>query len=303
MKWHTHLMLDSWSEMVADSGHGIPRGGTLTHARRARAHVTQRLHGWAFLPALAFVAIALTLLADGDTVLGWTGVALAIPVTWLSGIWVRPWGDDAYALAMRDVLRMLPLEADHINRRRQEQMRLMIRNLSERDSPRDLVGPHRDILRCMREIYDVDVAYDGPLDERAVCLYEKRLELLRLCDELKTEPEGQYVLVLRRGVDDFIDAAGSGKDRLEGPLQRSTEKLLKVRPPRRWRETHHKLVAQFGEYFGAVHNYYVSLEGGDLGAIRHAARDAAMRHEEVSRIAGEYVKELGKSYSGTRAGT
>jgi len=269
----------------------------LLYARRLRAYVAEGLHGWAFLLALALVAVALTLVVDGNTVFGCAGLLLAIPVTWLGGIWVTPWGEDAYARAMRDVIRTGPAEANHADRRRHDQMRRLTTTITELEPPQQLVELHRRVVGCMREIDRLETDHGVAPEDRAVRMYELRRELSRLLDDVTADgASGSYLLRLKRGVEDLIRT--STRDTVQATFQRRSERLVKIRPPQRWRDRHDRSVKIFSDYFSALPSYYASLKDGDIDAIRDAAKMMAVRHEELTRFTEDYLQELGEQYTG-----
>jgi hypothetical protein len=270
----------------------------LSYARRMRTFLVAQFRGWAFLPALAFVAIALTFLASGDILLGGVGIVLSVPLTWLGGIWILPWSEDAYALAMRDVIRTGPLEANALSHARWDRTKHIISSVSELDPPRELGVLYQKIVDKMNTIARIQAEDDRPLDECAVMMYETRQQLDRCLDELKERNSDGYAIGLAHAVEMFVAEVPWTQGLAGSPFHRRSERLAKIRPPQHWATRHDIAVELFSGYFEALHNFDVVMEKRDLDAVRRAAKKIALQHTALNQFAGEYLRDLGNCYAG-----
>jgi hypothetical protein len=276
-------------------------GLALLYARRVRAYLVRRLHGWVYLFALTIVAVAILLVADGDKVLGYVVLLLAIPATWLGGVWVSPRGDDAYVLAMRDVIRGGAAEATNANRVRQDHMRILRKTITDLDPPRQLTDFHQQVVSQLESIDRFEADGAGTLEDRAVRMHEIRRELVRVLDDLTVQPSEPYVGELTCRIEDYMRETISSLDIVQKPFRQRSEKLTKIRPPQRWKARHEMSVKTFSDYFSALHNYYATLEDESIDAIRHAAKELAVQYEELTRFVDDYLQELGACYTGHHA--
>jgi hypothetical protein len=255
-----------------------------------------------FALALALVAAALALVADGETVIGCIGLVLAIPVSWLGQVWVIPWGGDAYALAMRDVLYTGAVDssyADHLRRDRLSNLGKDVAEL-ECDSSQQLSEIHRLVVVRIQEIARLDAGGDGSLAERAVYAHEIRRELVDQLKELEVYPADSYGARLASGVANFLHEATDARRMLHESLTQMSEQLVKIRPPRHWRDQHSRYLEEFCDYVSTLGDYYTALEGGSIDAIRVAAVQVSGQHKVMVRDTESYLRELGKRYTGDR---
>jgi hypothetical protein len=85
--------------------------------RRARGWVRSRFKGWAPWLGYVYLALALACVVEEPAALGAVGLVLGVPVTWVCGLWVVPRSEDAYVLAVSNMLQDWGVEVELAQRR------------------------------------------------------------------------------------------------------------------------------------------------------------------------------------------
>jgi hypothetical protein len=273
----------------------------LRHARRLRAYLVRRLHGWTYLIALACIAVGFFLVADGGAIFGCIALLLAVPATWLGGVWVSPWGDDAYVRAMLYVIRDGMIDAKHGDELRRDRLSKLKSTIIELTPPPEFTDLHRGIVSMMREIDRL--AMDGTLDDlesRAIRIYELRTKLRGQIDDLRGYSVESYVFGLKGALEELLYATSDTFTVIEEPLRRRGQRLRGMRAPQHWRERHGRYVDTFGDYISALRDYYATLEGESVDATRQAAYKLRVRREALGRLTETFPRELSETYTGQR---
>jgi hypothetical protein len=102
------------------------------HLRAVRSRMTPRHTIGLRVVALSVVGVAFFFLVEGNVAVGVVFLLLSGVVTWLAGLWVIPWGIDAYSRRLSHIMRTLNIDLRYED---------------------DHTGAHRDSLqRCIHRV-------------------------------------------------------------------------------------------------------------------------------------------------------
>jgi len=116
-----------------------------------RARVASRLTMGLRVIALGIVAVAFFLLVEGDVVVGLFVLLLGGVVAWLVGLWVVPWGVDAYSRKLSHIMRDLvgDLQYEDQTGAGQDSLRRCIRRMQRLKPPAVWAVDHREHVEAL----------------------------------------------------------------------------------------------------------------------------------------------------------
>jgi hypothetical protein len=270
----------------------------LLDARRFRAFLANRLHGWTFMIALGFVAAALALLVDGDIVAGIGVTFVALPAVWLSGVWVSPRGVDRYALRVSDVLQDGSRAANSASRACHGALRKLRTLIEEVDPPLDCTSIHREITDRMHEMDRLEADHSDLLADRAIRMNVIRSDLSSALERLSACPSDSQANELVRLVDRLVRELADARRATEAPLKEMSERLRKITVPRGWRDKHDRCESAVSAYLAALNSFNDARESEDADAIRGTAQKLSVEQVAMEACIKEYVDDLRANYQG-----
>jgi hypothetical protein len=270
----------------------------LLDARRVRAFLAHRFRGWMFFIALGIVAAALTLLIDGDTIIG-TGVTLvALAAIWLGGVWAWPWGVDRYVLRVSHVLQAGSSEANSASAVRQASRRKLRAMIEEVEPPPGRVGIRREIVARIGEMDDLEAGRSDSLAERAIRMNTIRRDLISTRERLSAWNSDSRVDQLARLLDRLLRDIADTRRATEAPLEEMSELLRKMPVPQGWKGKHSRCESILSTYLAALRRFNDARESEDTAAIRGAGLELSVEQATMEKRINEYVDELRAKYRG-----
>ncbi|HEX3391530.1 MAG TPA: hypothetical protein VHS55_03110 [Solirubrobacteraceae bacterium] len=272
----------------------------MSYRRRARAFLRRHLGIAAPLLALAVVSTALVLVANGSAIVGCGVLLLAIPSTWLGGLWVAPNSVDTYSRRMAHLLRDEVAQAAQENRRQIKRIQAMTATVAELDPPEQLRGLHARVLGILREIDSIKRDDPEMLVDRTVRVFGLRRQLCQIREELGEYPVEPYLVTLADVLDRRMIVTSETAEAVQRPLRRQNEALKRVKIPRAWLSRHNAYVEQLTSYLAALEEYYRTVTGDSAAEAEMAARILRTKQRQVKELVDEYFVAFHTYHSGDR---
>lgn len=294
LQYRKHRPTDHTMRGVLDS--------LILDARRFRAFLAHRFRGWIFFIALAFVAAALTLLIDGDTIVGICVTLVALAAIWLGGVWAWPLGVDRHVLRVTHVLQAGSSEANSASMVRQASLRKLRGMIEEVEPPPDCVGVRREIVARMREMDDLEAGRSDSLAERAIRMNTIRRDLISARKRLSAWDSDSRTDQLARLLDQLLRDIADTRHATEAPLEEMSELLCRMPVPQRWKGKHSRCESTLSTYLVALRRFNDARESEDAAAIRRAGQELSVEQATMETRINEYVDELRATYLGRVGG-
>jgi len=268
------------------------------HARRFRALLMHRFHGWLFMIALGLVAAAVTLLLDGDTVSGISVTVIALSAIWLAGIWPWPWGMDRYVLRVSDVLQAGSREANSASCTRRASLRTLRTMIEQVDPPLDCIGTQQEIVDRMEEVDYLEAEDKGSLADRAIRMNAIRSDLISALVRLSAWQSDSEVNRLAQLGDQLLRDMADTRRATEAPLEEMAERLRKIAVPRGWKGKHSRCESVLGTYLVALRRFNNARESEDNDAMQRAAQELSVEQVAMEKSINQYLDDLRANYQG-----
>jgi hypothetical protein len=271
---------------------------TMSHRRLVRAFIQRRLGIAAPLLALAIVSGAFVLIVDGSIAVGCVVLLLAIPSTWMCGLWIVPNSVDAYAHKMAHLLRDDFAETTREDHQQVERLRDITAAIERLEPPREFMELHVRVLDILQQMDSIKQDDSRELVDRTAQAFRLRQQLLQIREELDGYAAESYIVELADALDNRMVVTTEAADAIQRLLQHQGETLKKLKVPRSWGSQHNAYVQQFTSYLEALERYYGVIKGGSIGEAERAARLFGTQQKKVEELMDEYRVAFHSYHSG-----
>lgn len=241
--------------------------------------VRRWLKGWAPLCGYLYLGAALTALIDVSVALGVIALVLGIAVTWVCGMWVAPRSEDAYLLELSRCMTEWTRDVEAMRARRAASADYGSEILAT--LPASVSSDLRDRLSSAlgRETEE-----SPPTRDR---LYARALEAHELSGLLQMTLAGLHTAEdvhearLGAAITDRKAAVEVAQREFLDVLLREQAYLAGMKPPASLRVQHDGYVQLVGDYREAVTACNLAIEGGQVAAVKQAAKEMCDRWQAM----------------------
>lgn len=238
--------------------------------RQVRSWVRSRLGRYA--PWLGYVYLALVLVCaiEVSTALGTVGLVLAVPFTWICGLWVFPGGEDAYVLAVSNTLHNCKMQVGQAQRR----------HAAENDRiATAILASLLDSLELHQRLSSVlghGPENGGPARERMyarmIFSHEQFIVLKETLAQIENKRDDRASVVQAK-LTTLLDAKQVANHEFLDALSEERARLAKAKPPPILCGFHNSLLDLCDQYRNAVAVCYEAIEGDRADSLQQAAHE------------------------------
>jgi hypothetical protein len=250
------------------------------------------------LLALTVIGAAIVLISNGYVLLGCVVLLLAIPSTWLGGLWVMPNSVDAYARRIVPLLRDDFVEATWESRRQDERLRAITAAIAQLEPPHDFMELHARVLGVLREIEGMKRGDPEMLADEAIEVIELRRQLLQIRSELDGYAAEPYLAKLAEALDARVGVTKATAEAVQRPLLHQKEGLQRVKVPRSWLSLHSAYLEQLTSYLAVRETHYRAVGDNNVAEAKRTACLLGTQQRAVETLANKYRAALWGYYSG-----
>lgn len=237
--------------------------------------------------ALGVIGAGVLLVVEDHTASGSIVLLVGAAVTWLVGLWVMPWGIDAYSRKLSHIMRDWLADLRGEESRELTRLRAIISEVTCLDPPPVYIDLHQRVLTCLRSIDTVVKDKSSTFVDRAVRVYEQQWSLNLMRRELSNYPNEPYIQIVMEALDKQRAVVATKINTLQGSLHRCIERTQRLKPPSIWDDDHKRHLDASRVYLVAIRGYYDAVQGDDVEAVRSAAEVVSETHCRFEAVAQE----------------
>jgi hypothetical protein len=271
-----------------------PTASRLRRARRqARGWVRHRFKGWAPWLGYVYLALALICVVEESAALGAVGLVLGVPITWACGLWVMPRSEDAYVLAVSNVLQEWGTEVERAQGRHAAESAELATAVLD-SLPGALQPELRQRLSDALHGKTTNAALTRDmLFTRLVFAHRQRVVLRATLAQIENEKDDRASEVTA-SVRRFLDERHATDHEYLDAVRQEQMSLAKIMPPSALRGSHDALVRLCDQYRDAVAVYYEAIEDEQTDSVQQAAEEVCdlwQARQDYSRAMADKLRE------------